>query len=375
VSAPQVKGRCPGALRPMLSGDGLVVRVRPRLARLTAAQARGLAGLADRYGSGLIDLTNRANLQIRGVAGADHRALLDGLDGLGLLDADPETERRRNILVTPFWAEGDLTARLARAVAATLPELPEMPAKVGFAIDTGPRPLLAGASADFRVERGAVGLVLRADGQARGRAVSEADAPGTLAELAAWFDRHRTESRRRMAQVVQATALPAGWAAATPRRPAPAPAPGRQSQGVLLGAPFGQIEAGALRAALEETGAAALRVTPWRLVLLEGAEDVPEGPFIATPGDPLLTTDACPGAPFCPQATVETRALARALAPRTGGNLHVSGCAKGCARSGPAAVTLTGRAGRFDLVRDGRAWDGPQRPGLRPADILAETEL
>jgi precorrin-3B synthase len=53
----------------------------------------------------------------------------------------------------------------------------------------------------------------------------------------------------------------------------------------------------------------------------------------------------------------------------------VSGCAKGCARSGPAAVTLTGRAGRFDLVRDGRAWDGPQRPGLRPADILAETEL
>ena len=32
MSAPQVKGWCPGAHRPMMSGDGLVVRIRPRLA-------------------------------------------------------------------------------------------------------------------------------------------------------------------------------------------------------------------------------------------------------------------------------------------------------------------------------------------------------
>ena len=29
MSAFEIKGWCPGALRPMLSGDGLVVRVRP----------------------------------------------------------------------------------------------------------------------------------------------------------------------------------------------------------------------------------------------------------------------------------------------------------------------------------------------------------
>ncbi|MFD1807161.1 hypothetical protein ACFSHQ_00890 [Gemmobacter lanyuensis] len=36
-----MQGWCPGALRPMMSGDGLVVRVRPRLGRLRADQARG----------------------------------------------------------------------------------------------------------------------------------------------------------------------------------------------------------------------------------------------------------------------------------------------------------------------------------------------
>ena len=68
MSALAIKGWCPGALRPMLSGDGLVVRVRPYGGRLDATQAAGLADLAERYGNGLIDVTSRANLQIRGVS-------------------------------------------------------------------------------------------------------------------------------------------------------------------------------------------------------------------------------------------------------------------------------------------------------------------
>ncbi|MEQ1672674.1 MAG: precorrin-3B synthase, partial [Hyphomicrobium sp.] len=42
----EIKGWCPGALRPMMSGDGLVVRVRPRAGRLTMAQALGIAQAA-----------------------------------------------------------------------------------------------------------------------------------------------------------------------------------------------------------------------------------------------------------------------------------------------------------------------------------------
>ena len=113
MSAVAIKGWCPGALRPMQSGDGLVVRIRPRVGRLDAIQAVGIAELAARYGNGLIDLTSRGNLQIRGVSDAGYPALIDGLAELGLLDADSETEAQRNILVTPFWTAGDDTRPLA----------------------------------------------------------------------------------------------------------------------------------------------------------------------------------------------------------------------------------------------------------------------
>ena len=118
TTPPTVKGWCPGAYRPMKSEDGLVVRVRPRLARLTADQAAGLCDVALDYGSGHIDLTNRANLQIRGVAEADYDMVLAGLGALGLLDEDPSQESRRNILVAPF-GKGGLRGRLRSGRPAT----------------------------------------------------------------------------------------------------------------------------------------------------------------------------------------------------------------------------------------------------------------
>lgn len=374
MSAPAVvRGWCPGAWRPMMSGDGLVVRIRPRLARLERDQVLGLCDLARQYGSGFIDLTNRANLQIRGVAEGGFEPLLERLAGLGLLDADPVMEGRRNILVSPFWDQGDLTWRIARALIGTLPHLPGLPSKFGFSVDCGPAPLLTGDPADIRIERGPDGLVLRLDGTSLGRPVAEAEVQGAVVEMSAWFAAHQTPEARRMAKVVAQTTPPADWTVAPPLPAAPHPAVGPAEHGALLGAAFGQIDAEALARAIQDTGARALRVTPWRLFLLEGAE-MPEGtPFVTRPGDPLLDTDACPGAPFCPQATVETRELARDLAARTAGSLHVSGCAKGCARPSPAATTLVGREGRFGLVKDGYAWDAPVRSGLGRDEILAET--
>lgn len=371
---PEVKGWCPGAFRPMMTGDGLVVRVRPRFARLTAEQALGLCDLAQRFGSGFVDLTNRANLQIRGVAEDNHEPLLQALNALDLLDADPALESRRNILITPFWKRGDKTARLARAVLNALPDLPEMPAKVGFAVDTGAAPVLVEDSADFRFERSQGGLILRADGCARGRPVTEADAMQALIDMAEWFAERRTETRRRMASVLSRHDLPDDWTTTAPRPRGPAPAPGETEDGTFLGAPFGQIDAAALQTLLQDTETPALRVTPWRLFLLEGVRAAGHA-FISDPDDPLLTTDACPGAPFCPQASVETRDIARALAPRINGSLHVSGCAKGCARRAMADLTLTGRDGAFDLVKNGHPWDAPIETGLTPDIILAGADL
>ena len=78
---PKVYGWCPGALRPMMSGDGLVVRIRAPLGRLSAEQARGVADLSAIHGNGLLDLSARANLQMRGIRQDGHEALLSGLRG------------------------------------------------------------------------------------------------------------------------------------------------------------------------------------------------------------------------------------------------------------------------------------------------------
>ena len=53
-SKPVVQGWCPGAHRPMMSGDGLVVRVRPRLG-FVAQMKRGFPEFADRALEALLD--------------------------------------------------------------------------------------------------------------------------------------------------------------------------------------------------------------------------------------------------------------------------------------------------------------------------------
>ena len=82
AARPPAKGWCPGAHRPMASGDGLIVRIRPLLGRITAAAARGIARAALTHGSGEMDLTSRANLQLRGVRLEAHEPLIADLSAL-----------------------------------------------------------------------------------------------------------------------------------------------------------------------------------------------------------------------------------------------------------------------------------------------------
>ena len=88
----EVKGWCPGVLRPMQSGDGLIARVRPWCGAFALDEARGLADASDRFGNGHIDLTRRANLQIRGLSDASVHGLQESLGKLGLVDRDAEIE-------------------------------------------------------------------------------------------------------------------------------------------------------------------------------------------------------------------------------------------------------------------------------------------
>ncbi len=370
---PQIKGWCPGALRPMLSGDGLVLRVRPHGGRLSRAQAAGLAELATRYGNGLLDLTSRANLQIRGVQTSSEASLVKGLRALGLLDPNPEVEARRNILVSPFAAVGDGTQTLATELAHALamPNAPALPEKFGFAVDCGKHPVLRGSSADIRIERAPGGFLVSADGFSTGALTTHLVAIDTALELANWFLAATASHnpRGRMAQLANQRALPTRFqAVALPAASTARPQVGLTAHGWLVGIEFGQLSANTL-ATLSTLGD--LRITPWRLLLLEGTQQRPDVEGLITHADdPRLRVVACIGAPACLQAHTATRQLARAVAPLVpfGSALHISGCAKGCAHP-TETLTLVGSPTGINLVLHGKASAVPDVPALAPEGI------
>ncbi|NBB96566.1 MAG: cobalamin biosynthesis protein CobG [Alphaproteobacteria bacterium] len=367
---PIVKGWCPGAHRPMRSGDGLVVRVRPFRAALTPAQVRGLCALARRYGNGTLDLTSRANLQIRAVSDADYPDVLAGLADLNLLDHDPAVEAHRNVLMAPDWQPGDVTDRLYGRLMDALPRVLALPDKMGFALDTGAASRFADCSADFRFERDAGGgLLLRADGAAKGWPVRENGAIDALLDMAQWFIDTGGAEAGRMARHLARTPMAGHWQTTQPRPQAAPLAPGATPEGLILGAPFGTLPADRLDAAMDLPGLLEMRVMPGRLFWLLGTDARALDGFISGPDAALLRVHACPGAPLCPQATVATRALAARLANRVSGSLHVSGCAKGCAWPRRANLTLTGRDGHFDLAHDAAPWEEPVATGLSPEDL------
>lgn len=370
---PVIKGWCPGAHRPMMSGDGLVVRIRPFRSELTTEQTASICKLAEEFGNGLIDLTSRANLQIRGVAEGAHPELLVVLDALGLIDSDPAVESHRNILMPATWQCGDLTDRLYQALLETLPKLPDLPQKMGFAIDTCDQACLADGSADFRFEHSSSGdLILRADGNPTGLTVTEHSAIDALQEMVAWFVSSGGRDAGRMARHLQNHAVPSKWTETAPRsRPSVLPI-GPVSHGTVLGAPFGRIRATDLLALLQSCDAPRLRLMLGRKILMIDADIKSADGFVTKPSR-LMEAHACPGAPYCLQATVETTDVAERLAPTVQGSLHVSGCSKGCAFPRAASVTLVGRNGRFDLVTDGLPWDDPRQRGLDPTELTEQT--
>lgn len=374
---PQIYGWCPGALRPMMSGDGLVVRIRAPLGRLTSDQAQAVAALSRRFGNGLIDLSARANLQLRGIHHETHADLIAALQDLELVDRDIASEARRNVIVTPFWQEGDTSQHIARELSTSLRKATDLalPGKFGFAIDCGDIPALQETAADIRIEATPRGLILRADGAEVGLPVTPQTAAVEAINLARWFlvTNGAPGGRGRMkAHVASGVALPSGHD--SPRnsssffRAKPGPTP----SGFLAALEFGQISADCLA---DLTLQGSVRFTPWRMFLVEGAGDIaPQPGLILDASDPRLRVTACTGAPDCLQALSSTRDLARDLAPHIPKDslLHVSGCAKGCAHPAPATLVLTATApDTFNLIHHGKAGDQPLKETLSAGALRA----
>ncbi|WP_296507283.1 precorrin-3B synthase [Rhodoferax sp.] len=378
ASEPRIQGWCPGALRPMPSGDGLVVRVRPTLGRLTPLQAQGLAGLAQQYASPMLELTSRANLQLRGVCPDSYPALINGLRTLGLLDERADIEGRRNLLLSPFWTDSDGTPAICEALTLALaaPDAPTLPGKFGFALDLGAPPVLRAGSADIRLERYGGQVLVFADGAPTGACVPLEQAAQTAMELARWFVASGgvVNGRGRMARLLQRQALPTRFTA-TPVPPAPAAVQpvGDSATGMVVGLEFGQLPADTL---YQLASLAPLRLTPWRGLVMEGLHTAPALPeLITNPHDARLRVMACTGAPGCTQALGPTRALARFLAPLlpAGRTAHVSGCSKGCAHHGNTLTVVAADAG-YHLIDHGTAQSAPDATGLDAQGIAAYLE-
>ena len=157
--APRRKGWCPGALRPMETGDGLIARVRAPRGRLTLDQAAVVAESALRCGNGAIGLSARGNLHLRGLSERTLPEMHARLRASALIDADPETERLRNLVVSPLDdLDPEALLDLGPAVAALETrlgadkDLRRLPAKFSFVLDARGRLPLADVEADIRFE-------------------------------------------------------------------------------------------------------------------------------------------------------------------------------------------------------------------------------
>jgi precorrin-3B synthase len=149
VPTPEIRRRdadaCPGALRLHAAADGPLARVRLPGGMLTGTQLTVLRELAETWGDGHVELTSRANVQLRALKTAPAAGLAARLWAAGLLPSQTH-ELVRNIAASPF-AEPPARALvddLDRALCAD-PELAALPGRFLFAVDDGPGDVAAAA--------------------------------------------------------------------------------------------------------------------------------------------------------------------------------------------------------------------------------------
>ena len=375
MTRPPAKGWCPTARRPMMSGDGLLVRVKPAYGRLTGAGLAVLADLSDQFGNGVLDLTSRANLQIRGVSEQAYPALLSALQAADLAGSSQKADQF-NLTLAPFTDKNSTGWRCAERLYAAADDLPDVPAKFGFCIDCGDKRYLAGASADLFVEAASGGgILLRCAGSTDGLVTDEDNLLTSVRIILDWYLGLQASAPNtppmRMHKLLEAHDPPYGATGHLPHAPEHQLAVGSAAGIHIIAAPYGQLTAGDLRqlAAANDS----VQITTGRMMIVETLPG-PDSHLITTPEDKRLSVAVCPGAPHCPSASVRTRDLADSLvrvgALSGGKTLHVSGCAKGCAAPEARDICIVGRDGRFDIVEKGCAWQAPCSTGILTTDIL-----
>ncbi len=374
---------CPGALRLHAAADGPLARVRVPGGQVTAGQLCAVGALAQEHGDGHIELTSRANLQLRAVR-LPAGELAGRLRAAGLLPSDTH-ETVRNILASPLAGPGSpldvrpLVPALDRGLCAD-PRLAALPGRFLFALDDGRGDvaaradvaavpgasgrvaiLLAGADAGLRAADPVAGLLAAAHAFLDERA-AQGGAAWRLAELTDGPGRVAARLAARLPGCLAATAPPIAGpgAAGDPDGAGPVPlgvldqGGGRAAVSVLV--PLGRLD-GAQVAALAAAGDR-LVVTPWRGVVVPDLPGVVQAARAAralaaagletSPGSRWAGVTACAGRPGCAKAHADVRRDA-AAATRPGGDLpvHWVGCGRGCGSPAGGHVRVEATPGGY----------------------------
>jgi precorrin-3B synthase len=391
VNAPHRRGACPGLSAPMLTGDGLLVRLTSTGATIALEAFAGLCTAARQHGNGIIEITSRGNIQFRGLSAASAPAFAAAVgsldvevsDGIPVLP-DPLSGLDAEILDAGALARTWRSALAAAALAANLAP------KTSVVIDGGGALHLDDIVADIRLRAielhgdphlhialggdavtavpiGAVPLVRAADCVLR-----------LLTLLGA------TGSRLRMRHAIDADGVnifKSAVAALVIDEPPPAARTAAEPIGIHqlrsgavalgVGLQFGHSQSEALTDLIDaarSAGADGVRTAPGRALLVTGipstnarrfAVDAERLGFIVSPDDPRRKVIACAGAPICASGEIPARPIAPEIARRMGAFLeagevvHVSGCPKGCAHPRPAFISVYGRDGVCDVHLDG----------------------
>jgi precorrin-3B synthase len=399
-----IRGACPSVHQPFAEADGNLARVRLPGGVLTARGAHALAGAVETVGGSVIELTNRANLQVRGVREGSTMQLRDLLVEAELVDPDPDLDQRRNVLASPTSGidAGELVdarphvAAVLRCLTAPAPAAAPRSPKFGVLVDGGGLVHVRDRAHDValgavRDATGSTVFEVRLAGALRGRAtdrrrascwVVEPDAVHRLveavvtltgefgrvsvlldqlgdaavyAELAARIDGMTERAPDDLERPIGDSASPVGT---RPQRQ-----PGRMSVGATV--PLGRITASALHAvadAADAVGAADLRISPWRQLIVTGVgaadahavvHELEALGLVVDPAHPAGAVVACVGSRGCASGFTDTLADAEALIAQLADepacarprSVHVSGCEKGCAYPGRADVSLVAVAG------------------------------
>ncbi|ESW64135.1 precorrin-3B synthase [Mesorhizobium sp. C277A] len=442
------RGACPALSAPMQTGDGLLVRLNPVAGGLSPKSLIGLCESALRHGNGIMEVTARGSLQIRGLTAESAVLLAAEVDALGIAvrtGVPVETGPLAGIDPREIADPRALAERI-RAAVEEAGLTPRLGPKVSVVVDGGGQLTMDGVTADVRLKAVRVGgnvmwsLSVAGDGQsARPLATADEDAARDIAVAVLRMTAEKgREAHARDLSERQLASL-AGWHSFAPPSVLPDISPtrgeisrvaggsplstlkigeiahedaisplegemsGRTEGGVQdrwpiglfplsndttalgIALPYGSMPAEKLIALAQSAlslGVAEIRLAPGRALLFLGqpssanhllqATATALG-FVTTAADPRTRIAACPGTPACASGRIATRDIAETIAAEMTDSLdftlHISGCAKGCAHPGPAALTLVGGENGAGLVVNATAKALPAgyRPGYDAA--------